>query len=99
MSYAVRDAAPTQPRTRIESYGVWTRGQRVLAHSFDADRTEWCTITCIPRRPDGTVYVTFDGGESYEVDCFQLYCNANAADRGEDWAQPANRRVLHDSRV
>jgi len=87
-----RDNAPTQPRTRIESYGVWTRGQRVHAWSHDASRTEWCTITCIPRRGDGTVHITFDSGESYEVDCYQLMCNQNALERGETWAQPANAR-------
>ena len=93
MSYTIpRDQNPTTPRTRLEWYGVWTKGQRVLAHSRDAARTQWCTITCIPRRPDGTVYVTFDGGESYEVDCYQLMCNQNAMDRGEAWAQPANAR-------
>lgn len=90
--YAVRDSAPVTRRTRIESYGVWTLGQRVLAWSHVNERTEWCTITCIPRRADGTVYVTFDHGEEYEVGCYQLCSNQTAWLDGEDWAYPANDR-------
>ncbi len=67
--------------------------QHNLAVAFTADHG---TVT-FPRDARGADWpgdglVTFDAGESYELDGYQLMCNQNAADRGEVWAQPANAR-------
>ena len=93
------DRTPTQPRTRIECYGTWTVGQRVIARPVGRTpiaRLQWATLASIPRRPDGTVWVRFDTPDAHgltleEVDCYQLHTNHKYYDAGEAWARPVNQ--------
>ena len=93
-----RDRTTLTPRTRIECYGTWTVGQRVIARPQEHRAPlQWATLASIPRRSDGTVYVRFDtpdhlGLRLEEADCFQLPTNHKYHDAGESWARPVNQR-------